>query len=704
MKDWLQPELIFPGVWRLTLGEPEAVTPARYKREPDVRGLEALPDAAMPPFGPENLRFTATARGFAVEIPLAAGEDVYGLGLQLKSLRQSGKKKKLRVNSDPVADAGDSHAPVPFYVSTRGYGVLADTARYATFTFGLRRRGLEPDPAAAPAADLLGGSPALTTQELYAARGGKGGSTAVIEIPAARGVALYLFGGPTILHAVQRYNLFSGGGCLPPLWGLGIWYRGCASFRAEQVLALADELRALHMPCDVFGLEPGWQSHSYSCSYVWDGGRFPHPDAMLTGLAARGLRVNLWEHVFVHESSPLYGPLREHAGDYPVWDGLVPDLLEEPAARRFAEYHAKTFVSHGISGFKLDECDNSDFIATPWSFPEHSNFPSGADGEQMHTLLGTAYQRTLLRPFEEADRRTYGEARSSGAFSAPYPYVLYSDLYDHADFIRGVAGMGFSGLLWSPEVRQCGSAEELVRRVQTAVFSPQAIINAWMIPHPPWFQYDRKKNINGLPCAEQEKLTRICRFYFELRMRLIPYLYAAFARFRFEGVPPFRALALSWPEDPACRDIDDAYLVGDALLAAPCQSGQTEREVYLPAGGWFCFWSRERYEGGRSYRVDAPLERIPLFVREDSLLPLAAPLEAVRDDTCFEITVHRFGKHPRPCVLFEDDGVSYAMERGAFNTVELTWNARGLAVKRMGHYAGPPRYHFAAAEAGASPV
>jgi alpha-D-xyloside xylohydrolase len=140
-----------------------------------------------------------------------------------------------------------------------------------------------------------------------------------------------------------------------------------------------------------------------------------------------------------------------------VWDGIVPDFLTPEARRIFANYHEREHVALGVSGYKLDECDNSDFTRN-WSFPEISRFPSGADGEQMHSLFGLRYQDTIQGIFEKRNQRTYGLVRSSHALAAPYPYVLYSDLYDHATSIRSVAHAGFSGLLWTPEVRarRCG--------------------------------------------------------------------------------------------------------------------------------------------------------------------------------------------------------------------------------------------------------
>ena len=150
------------------------------------------------------------------------------------------------------------------------------------------------------------------------------------------------------------------------------------------------------------------------------------------------------------------------------------------------------------------------------------------DGEQMHMAIGTLYQNLIYRIYQQENRRTYSQVRSSGALAASLPFVLYSDLYDHKQFIRGVVNAGFSGLLWCPEVRDCANGDDLLRRLQTVVFSGHALINSWRIPSPPWKQTDIEKNLAGEPMDTAEYYTAECRKLFELRMRLLPYLYSAF--------------------------------------------------------------------------------------------------------------------------------------------------------------------------------
>lgn len=674
---------IAEGIYRLRFGRPEKQTPFSVLKPlapPPVRGPAA--EDARKPAPPDETVFTfrRSARGCVISFPMDAGEHLYGFGLQLKSFDQTGLKKELRVNSDPVADTGDSHAPVPFFVSTAGYGVLVDTLRYATFYAGAHQTAAElSESAAAP--QRVG----LSTDELYAARAAAS-RRMVIEIPAARGADLYWFSGPSLRDAVMRYVRFCGGGCLPPLWGLGNWYRGKADYTAADFLNLIDRFRADGIPVDVVGVEPGWQTRSYSCSFVWNPERFPEPGRFIAESAARGARLNLWEHAFTHPESPMFRELRPVSGDTAVWNGLVPDFALPDARRAFADYHDRLLIGQGVSGFKLDECDNSDYIKTPWSFPETSVFPSGLDGETMHSALGTLYQHTILEPFRRRNLRTYGEVRSAHAFCPSLPYVLYSDLYDHADFIRGLVNAGFSGLLWTPEVRTAASTADLLRRMQATVFSPQSLINAWFLKNPPWDQIERARNNRDELLPERDELRRLCKGVLELRMRFIPYLYAAFAKYRFTGLPPFRALVMDYPGDPQTYTVDDEYLMGDHLLVAPLTAAADSREVYLPPGVWHCFWTGRRLEGGRRHTVTPPLEQIPLYVRDNSLLPLAAPLPCVADDARFDLDVRVYGNRPAPFDLHEDDGVSYDYERGIHATLRLEFaDGKGTAT-RSGAY------------------
>ena len=345
------------GIWKYTFGQPEKMTPCSVLGiRADGAALDALPHVAESPLPAESISFCRTARGCTLTLPAGEGEAFFGTGLQLKSVNQTGRKKHLRVNSDPVSDTGDSHAPVPFYLSSRGYGVYVDTARYLSMYFASH------DPNESEASEGHHRETADSTEQLYGTFQTGRRRRVLVDIPAAQGVDIYIFGGPSMLEALQRYNLFSGGGALPPLWGLGVWYRGYSRANAADVLRQAGMIREEHLPCDVFGLEPGWQTCAYSCSYAWNTESFPSPQELIDTLGREGFRVNLWEHIFVHRRSAVHDALATLSGDYRVWDGLVPDYSLPEAARVYAAHHKQTLVDKGVCGFKLDECDGSDFI------------------------------------------------------------------------------------------------------------------------------------------------------------------------------------------------------------------------------------------------------------------------------------------------------------------------------------------------------
>jgi alpha-D-xyloside xylohydrolase len=672
------------GVWRGRFGAPEDHTPVKIFGAPDAMPLE---DGASLPFRHGDIVSRKTRRGFAVEIPMCNDEDFYGFGLQFHALNHAGKRRFMKVNSDPVADTGESHAPVPFYVSTAGYGLLVDTFRYVTFYLGTNgAKGSSKD-----CAEPVEEHKEFSEQSLYALKRAKNERRVLIELPHCEGADIFFFEGPLMLDAVRRYNLFSGGGCLPPLWALGNWYRVYGGADQKQAQKLAADFRKQAIPIDVIGLEPGWHTHSYSCDYLWNKDLYPDPEALINTLGSQGYHINLWEHIFVHPLSELYEELGEHSGDYEVWGGLVPDLADEKARSIFGGYHRDQFVDKGISGFKLDECDNSDFNPSAWSFPDISSFPSGFDGEQMHSALGLLYQKTIEKAFRDRGRKTFGGVRSSWALAANSPFVLYSDLYDHRQFVRALVNSGFSGLLWSPEVRSCEDSEDFIRRLQTVVFSPQSLLNCWRIPNPPWFQANIEKNLAGESMPESSVVTAIAKQYLELRMRLIPYLYSSFWRYRLEGLPPVRALALDYQDDERARAIDDQFMLGDSLLVAPVFRGEKTRKVFLPQGAWHDFWTHERFDGGQTLAYKTPLETIPVFVKSGVILPLAKPVQCVEENALLTISAFCFGKGEKRFTLYEDDGVSLAYESGKYNTVILDQDAEGdITVVRNG--IEPPRY------------
>jgi len=266
----------------------------------------------------------------------------------------------------------------------------------------------------------------------------------------------------------------------------------------------------------------------------------------------------------------------------------------------------------------------------------------------MHSVFGLRYQRAIWEQYLERNQETYGLVRSSGALAAPYPFVLYSDLYDHRQFIRALVNSGFSGLLWCPEVRDAKSEEDLIRRLQSVVFSPLAMVNGWYIANPPWKQLNRERNNANELMENWQQLEARCREILGWRMQMIPYLRAAFARYAADGTPPFRALVLDDPENAALLQVDDQYMIGDRMMVAPLFAGEASRKVVIPSGGWHDFWTGEAIAGPAIVDVPASYERIPVYVKAGSVLPMGGVANSTADPATRALTVRIFGDGSLP--------------------------------------------------------
>ncbi|MDD4922722.1 MAG: glycoside hydrolase family 31 protein, partial [Bacteroidales bacterium] len=335
-------EQISPGIYRISMGEIDPYTPFSIcDSKPETKVLSAFQDV-KDFVQPAQIKIERNNRGCVVEIPLSAEEQLYGFGLQIGSFMQKGLKKKPIVNDYPLNNLGYTHAPQPFYVSNKGYGIIVNTSRYSTFYCGTLKKKAntvtEKDPKKV----------ATSTEELYSAQSSE--NRMYIDIPGAKGLDVFLICGANLKEVIEKYNLLGGGGALPPMWGLGIKYRMKADSKADDVKKMAQYFRQKEIPCDVLGLEPGWQTAAYSCSYVWEKNRFPDPESLINSLKQQFFRVNLWEHAYVNPSSPIHDALKNYSGDYLVWNGLVPDFLTKKGREIFRNYHKETLVDKGISG------------------------------------------------------------------------------------------------------------------------------------------------------------------------------------------------------------------------------------------------------------------------------------------------------------------------------------------------------------------
>ena len=656
------------GVWKASAGSPEAYNLLSAAGVlPEAAGLASLPNAAFP-FGSDRGSATLTDNHTYLHFPLDRKEQLYGFGLNFQTVNQRGKILELHVDHYGGRDNGRTHAPVPFYVSSRGYGIFINSARYLTVYAGTAVEKNQPSNET---------EKDRNTDKTWSAQPYSG--SVDMLVPAA-GAEVYIFAGPTALDAICRFNLFNGGGCLPPRWGLGFTQRVKSLNTATDIEQEADEFSAKGYPLDFIGLEPGWQSRAYPGSFTWDSTRFPSPQSFIPAMLKRHIRLNCWINPYVSSHAPFYRDIFPFTASHLVWGGLVPDFTIAKARSLFFGQLETDQVIPGISGYKIDEVDGYD----NWLWPDVATFPGQHAAEQMRQTYGLLLQRYSTDLFHALNRRTYGLVRASNAGGVSFPYVIYNDYYKHEDFITALINSGFSGVLWTPEVRASGSAEEWLRRMQTVIFSPMAMINAWASGTKPWSYPEVAAQVKELAL---------------LRMRMMPYWYSMFARYHFEGRPPFRAVNLepgfmdlsadaaidnSLEKNPYAmatrQEIKDEYMAGDNLLVAPLFTGQQTRTVILPRGKWYDFYTGAYAGNGELITVSPGRDKIPVFVRDGAIIPLQPPLlhaPAAGEKT--DLECRHYGEKEGLFNLYDDDGETFDYEKGAFSwrTITVQKNKNG---------------------------
>ncbi len=657
---WTQ---VAPGVWSAKAGQPDHLdfyTVAGVK--PRFAAMSAMPAVDFPlPQG--EIKVSVQEGKTFLHFPLDKAERIFGLGLNFKTVEQRGRIMRLHVDHYGSRDDGRTHAPVPFYLSSNGYGVLINAARYIDVWVGT---AVERDSKNPPVVRDR------NTDKNWAANPY---SDNVEMLVPTEGAEIIVFGGPTMLDAVKRYNLFNGGGCLPPKWGLGFWHRTPTLYSEEDVMNEVRDYAKHGFPLTVIGLEPGWQSMAYPCTYEWDEGRFPDPGRLIDSLKNRGVHANLWINPFIApEKGELHKKIFPYTASHTVWTGLVPDYSMPEAQKIISDHFKQHVLDKGVSGFKMDENDGFD----EWLWPDVTKFPSGVSAEQMRQTYAVMMQKLTTDLYREKNTRTYGLVRASNAGASSFPYVIYNDYYSHPDFITALINSSFIGVLWTPEVRASKTAEEWLRRMQTVCFSPMAMINAWADGTKPWSFPEVEKQVQDIA---------------NLRMQLIPYLYTNYADYAFHGNPPVKAMnllpgfnggttategVLSSTDNPYARavrrEIKDQFVVGDDLLVAPLFAGQHTRQVVLPQGKWFDFYTGNYMGEGEVITVTPGLDKIPVFVRDGGIIPMMPAVSKI-DDKKLPLEIRHYGEKESSFQLYDDDGVSFDYENGQYTRI-------GLAAKK----------------------
>ena len=645
---------VMPGIWKSSFGT-FGLDPLTYTNSPKEEAITELGDAPFP-FVKGSTYCQRTGERALMRLPLDSTEKIYGLGLEFNGINRRGGVYTLKVDHYGGVK-GYTHAPVPFYVSSKGYGVLINTSKRVKIYMGVgnRKDSKKPKPID------------RTTGKDWSAQPISDAVEASIQ---GDGFEMYVFAGNTPLEVVQRYNLFCGGGVLPPKWGLGFWHRMHTQSTADDVLKEVSDFNKFNFPLDVIGLEPGWQSFAYPCSYDWDSTRFPDPKNFVQILSNDGIKVNLWENPYVAPSSTMFKEIKPYTGSHTVWLGEVPDYTMPEAQKVLLNHHQEKHLDIGVSGYKFDEVDGYD----NWLWPDHATFPSGNDAVEIRQIYGQLIQKIFGDHIRQQNKRTYSLVRSCYIGASSSPFVIYSDHYDHKNYVTALVNSSLSGLLWTPEIRSAKSAEEWVRRFQTVCFSPLMQLNAWASGTKPW---------------DFPEVTDIVRDNINLRMDLLPYLYTAFYDYYQKGIPPFRAMILESGynapeilmdgkldgetnpyEEQTRMEVTDQYMMGESILVAPVFTGETEREVVLPTGNWYDFYTGAFVGNGQTITIQAKLEQTPLFVKNGGIIPMLSSKE-IGDSDEPTLEVRHYGTKENTFQLYNDDGETFDYENGDYTLLEL---------------------------------
>ena len=463
---------------------------------------------------------------------------------------------------------------------------------------------------------------------------------------------------------------------MPPLWSLGYQQSHRTLASREAVLAEVKRFRAEKLPCDAMvylgtGFCPaGWNTgHG---SFTYNPGIFPDPAAMFREMHAEHMKIIL--HV-VSCPEDLHGEV-----------GDTGAALNDPSSAAVYWPKHREVWSKGVDGWWPDEGDELT--------------PASRLARNRMYWEGSQIFQPNVRPFALHRNGYAGMQRYAWLWSGD---TLSTWKTLAAQVMVGITA-GLCGIpYWGTDTggfvpTREFTAELFVRWFQFSAFCPsfRGHGRTWML-RLPWgwdmgeygpAEFDGQFAARTLPKPEElhnKAVEEICRKYLNLRYQLLPYLYSAVAETHATGMPLMRALWLAYPEDAKATLVEDAYLWGEGLLVAPVvEAGATHRTTYLPSGTWWDYWSNARVEGGAEVRREVALETMPLYVKAGTILPLGPVKQHTGEVSGEPLVLRVYPGADGTMTLYEDDGVSFDYEKGAYTRILCSWNDRSrmLTLKR----------------------
>ncbi len=531
-------------------------------------------------------------------LALAGDELIYGFGEKFGPLERRGRAITC-CNRGSGAWTSGEHKNIPLALSSRGYGLFFNSTCPMRFDVGAASNASFTFAVAEPEIDL------------------------------------FVLAGPSFKQIIERYTWLTGRPPELPAWSYGVWMSRHTYTSARQIEETCDRFRAEQLPCDVIKIDTGWfhqegRGSAIDFDMEWNRAAFPQPEAFLANLRERGFHVALFVNSWVLAQSPraiearsLGYLVKRPDGSEHTWNmgencPVVAFDLTNPSARAWYQEQLGRLLRQGVSTFFADWG-----VDAPITCDYHSFDPLAYNNAHGLIYLQTVYE--ALREHAKGPAVLWGVAGTAGVqrFPTTYGGDSRTTFRDMANVLRGGLSASLSGIAhWSCDIGGFGRAQTeppdprlYIRYLQHGMMLSQTEFHG-MGPREPW---------HFGPQAIEAYRTMA-----RLRYSLIPYLTTCAAIASATGCPILRPMVLEFQHDPNCAHLDLQYMLGPSLLVAPIFDESTRRLVYLPEGLWYDHWTGEPIESaGRWIDVDAPLDRIPLFVRGGSAIPMATPASCV---------------------------------------------------------------------------
>ena len=586
---------------------------------------------------------------------IADNEHFYGLGEDNDghhgSLDRRGQTRDMiteqRINAGHVT----ADIPVTFYMSTgdgQPYGIFTDNSYPMTYDIG------------------------------------KTNSDIIYQSALGGDMKFYCFVGNNFGDILNEYTNLTGKPPMPPLWVLGYTQCRCSYWSWEQIDELVSKLREHRFPLDCLVFDYDWPDklNNYKWNERW-GERSPEK---LAEYRAQGL------HFMASNSGPMLkkdsdtyqsaldeGILaRDTEGNTITCGHFGGDLIDftNPNTKEWLRPQLERILDDGIEAWWLD-------LTEPEGDPENTVY-FGGDRNKIHNIFSLLNTKTYTEITKEhlPEMRTFVLTRTGTAGIQKYCTAIwsgdvYSDYDTFAAHIPEALNTGMSGIpMWTSDaggfISETSNAKDTrhlykndiarhanlyERWVQFAAFCPMMRVHHAGESAPYMF--------NGL-------VTDSVSHYVRLRYRLLPYIYSYAYKTHLTGGSIMRPLVFEYPNDSNVYDIKDEFLFGSELLIAPVhEEEKCSRRVYLPEGKWYDYDYGYEYEGGRSYDIYAPQNRIPVFVKSGAIIPMTEQIynTSELDNRITFADIYPCGKSG--FMLYADDGGTYAYEKGEFTLTEI---------------------------------